>query len=286
MIGNHVLNRYGTAFDPATGKMAERQSPLTGQNETFGFKKSGCAVIGGCETLVGWRTAYHDMTTATSTPLPGFEAGCTTSLLPASGMLNMPNFGMYHLRARTASVSLVHRPSAKPWTYYQLTPPKTETPIQRIGYNLGAPGDRHDENGTLWMRAIRGGRDIKIETDPKELNWYARGGDTHWIGQSGVEGNATLWIPTALKQSKNSKTKGTFDVKLFFAEPNNAKPGERVFDVTLEGQPALSGVDIAANGEALLVKEFKGLAIQGMLDIELKASAGEPVLCGVELTAR
>ncbi|MEM7391103.1 MAG: PQQ-binding-like beta-propeller repeat protein, partial [Verrucomicrobiota bacterium] len=110
VIGGLILNRYGTAFDPATGKMAERQSPLTGEAETFGFKKSGCAVLGGCETLVSWRTAYHDMTTATTTPLPGFEAGCTTSLLPAGGLLNLPNFGMFHLRARAAAVSMAHRP--------------------------------------------------------------------------------------------------------------------------------------------------------------------------------
>ena len=114
VIGDRILNRYGTAFEPDTGLLAKRVSPLTGVEESFGFKKSGCAVIGGCDSLVAWRTAYHDMTTGNSIYLPGFEAGCTTSLLPAGGLLNLPNFGLYHLRARAAALAMVHRPTAQP----------------------------------------------------------------------------------------------------------------------------------------------------------------------------
>ncbi len=282
VIGDRILNRYGTAFDPKTGKLATRVSPLTGEPESFGFKKSGCAVLGGCDTLVAWRTGYHDMRTGTSTLLPGFEAGCTTSLLPAGGMLNMPNFGMFHLRARAAALSMVHRPCAQPWGSFQVTRARGETPIRRIGYNLGAPGDRYDEAGTLWVRAVRGGRDLKIDTDPKELNWYVRG-DVDWIGNSGVEGEATLYLPTALDQSKSSKAKSKHRVRLFFAEPSNAEPGERVFDVALEGETVLEDLDIARSGEDLLVREFDAVEVNGMLEIGLTAKEGQPVLCGVEL---
>ena len=66
VIGQLILNRYGTAFEPTSGELAERTSPLTGEKESFGFKKSGCAVLGGCENLVGWRTAYHDMRNGTT----------------------------------------------------------------------------------------------------------------------------------------------------------------------------------------------------------------------------
>ena len=284
VIGDLILNRYGTAFDPATGKLAERLSPLTGQAESFGFKKSGCAVLGGCENLVGWRTAYHDMSNGTTVKLPGFEAGCTTSLLPASGMLNLPNFGMFHLRARAAAVSMAHRPSARPWREFQLTKASKETPIRRIGFNFAAPGDRFADDGTLWVRAVRGLRNLELRMEPKDqLGYVVRGGDSHWIGGSAVEGAETIQLPTALDQNKNSKATGTYTIRLFFAEQPWVKPGERVFDVSLEGDTVLESFDIAKAGPDLIVKEFKNLEIKGMLDIALNPKAGKPLLSGVEL---
>ena len=284
VIGDVVLNRYGTAFEPASGRLAERTSPLTGQKESYGFKKSGCAVIGGCENIIGWRTAYHDVHTGTTVKLPGFEAGCTTSLQPASGMLNMPNFGIFHLRARAAAVSLAHRPSARPWSEYQLTRATGETPIRRIGYNFGAPGDRYDEDGTLWLRAVRGMRNLELRMEPKEeVGYLTRGGDSHWIGGSAVEGARSIQLLTALGQDRNSRHSSNYDVRLFFAEPAGAKPGERVFDVSLEGRVVIENLDPAAAGKPVVIKEFKGLEIEGPFDIELTAKKGRPVICGVEL---
>ncbi len=280
VIGDLILNRYGTAFNPATGKLAERTSPLTGQRESFGFKKSGCAVLGGCETLVGWRTAYHDMRNGTTVQLPGFEAGCTTSLLPASGMLNLPNFGIFHLRARAAAVSMAHRPSVRPWTSYQITKSKTESPFRRIGYNFAAPGDRYDENGTLWLRAFRGRRELEIGLNPKESATFVRGDEAHWIGGSGIEGAESIRVPTALGQNKNSKASAICDVRLYFTNPNGSA---RVFDVALEGKPALSDFDLSALEEPVIMREFRALEIKGPLEIAFTAKKGLPVLCGVEI---
>jgi hypothetical protein len=206
-------------------------------------------------------------------------------LLPAGGLLNLPNFGLFHLRARAAALSMVHRSSARPWSSFEVTQARAETRFRRIGYNLGAPGDRYDDNGTLWVRAVHGGRDIRVETEPKELDWFVLGATNDWIGQSGVQGAARLWLPTALKQSKSSQTRSNYRVRLFFAEPAAARIGERVFDVLLEGQPMLTDLDIAAAGDSLVIREFENVPVVGMLDIELKAKTGQPILCGVELVA-
>ena len=289
VIGDRVLNRYGTAFDPQTGKLSMRQSPVTGQPESYGFKKSGCAVLGGCPNVVAWRTAYHDMSRGTSTKLPGFEAGCTTSLLPACGMLNMPNFGLFHLRARAAAVSLVHRPSAQPQTEFQLTRAGQPTTILRIGYNFGAIGDRYASDSTLWVRAARGGNfDINIQ--PKEhFSFNLGSGDEHrgelfWVGLSGVEGVTQIRVPTKLNQ-KDSRKISHYHVRLFFADPKRLPIGERIFDLAIEGETVLSDFDIAKSGGGLVVKRFQNLEIKGEVDIEFTAKEGQPLLNGIELIA-
>ena len=71
--------------------------------------------------------------------------------------------------------------------------------------------------------------------------------------------------------------------RLVFAEPTLAKPGERVFDVSLEGNPVLTDFDIAEAGELLAIREFKDVEIKGMLEVGFTAKKGQPVLCGVEL---
>ena len=284
VIGDRVLNRYGTAFDPKTGLQALRESTITGELETFGFRKSGCAVLGACESVVAWRTAYHDVQARTSVRLDGFEAGCTTSLLPACGMLNMPNFGLFHLRARAAAVSLVHRPSAATWSTYQTTNPDNETPIRRLGYNFGAPGDRYDDDGTLWVRAVRGRRDIKIDVQPKEHTTIALGGNLDWIGQFGIEGASKITLATALNQ-RNKYKKQRFNIRLIFSNLIDTGVGERVFDVSLEGNVVINGFDLASVKESLVVREFKNVEVTGPLDIELTSKHGLATLSGVEIIA-
>ena len=78
----------------------------------------------------------------------------------------------------------------------------------------------------------------------------------------------------------------TYTVRLVFAEPDDVEPGERVFDVAIQGETVLSEFDIAAEAAGphrVLVKEFPGIAAADTLRIELTPQRGEPILCGVEL---
>ena len=77
-----------------------------------------------------------------------------------------------------------------------------------------------------------------------------------------------------------------YTVRLYFAELQDAKPGERVFDVALQGQVVLEAFDIAriAGGPRReLVKEFKGIKGVGELVATLAPRAGEPLLSGIEI---
>ena len=77
-------------------------------------------------------------------------------------------------------------------------------------------------------------------------------------------------------------------MRLHFLEPDAARqPGERVFDVALQGQPVLSGLDVvAAAGGPLrpLVRSFDGIAAENALEITLTAGTNPPpILSGVEI---
>ncbi len=84
----------------------------------------------------------------------------------------------------------------------------------------------------------------------------------------------------------------SFTVRLHFVEIDGVGPGERVFDVALQGKTVLEGLDVAreAGGrKRALVKEFTHVEAREQITIELapSARAGEagapPTICGVEV---
>jgi hypothetical protein len=92
------------------------------------------------------------------------------------------------------------------------------------------------------------------------------------------------------RRAVESGTTPKYTVRLVFAELAYARPGQRVFDVSLQDKKVLKQLDVvtAACGiNRSLVKAFRGIPIPTTLDITLTPAAGslEPVLSGVELIA-
>ena len=87
---------------------------------------------------------------------------------------------------------------------------------------------------------------------------------------------------------------GKFTVRLHFAEVDDAQPGERVFDVALQGRTVLQGLDIrteAGTADTAVVKEFKGIPGGHSIRVEF-TPAGEagspkaaPLLSAIEAVA-
>jgi hypothetical protein len=79
-----------------------------------------------------------------------------------------------------------------------------------------------------------------------------------------------------------------YTVRLYFAEPERVNPGERVFDVALQGRPVLQNMDIAAAGglQRGIVREFRDVVVTDELTIKLdRSGTGRygPVISGVEM---
>ncbi len=148
------------AFDIHTGNQWLLKNSITGQLEPWKITRAyGCNSIIASENMLTFRSGaagYYDLLSDSGTGnLGGFRSGCTSNLIAADGVLNAPDY------TRTCSCSyqnqtslaLVPMPDVETWGVHPFVVAgiSQETPIDALGINFGAPGDRRDQDGTLWV---------------------------------------------------------------------------------------------------------------------------------------
>jgi hypothetical protein len=282
-------------WSPAPPVIGQRTNPLTGRTEPRAFPKSyGCD--GGVDyglmfTMRSGTAAFYDKQIESGTVhISGPRSGCTNSIIPANGLLNAPYFyqGCTCSYPLPVGLAMVSMPEAyEQWTAWG---PGTGGPIQRIGINLGAPGDRMTRAGTLWLDYPSVGGPspaVSITVEPATTKyfyqhslWIEGGQGWPWVVASGATGLSAITVD-GLKPDE-------FLVRLYFAEPELVAVGRRAFDVSLQGQRVLEAFDLAAAAGGSLrgvVREFREVASDGRLRIEFQPKAGQPLLCGLELIA-
>jgi hypothetical protein len=165
--------------------------------------------------------------------------------------------------------------------------------VRRVAINLGAPGNRKATDGTLWLEhpAVGGPSPrVPVAVQPENVRWFRRhesqvGGDLPWVTASGAEGVRSVVVTLA----KEGRAARSYTVRLYFAEPARLGPGERVFDVALQGRTVLRDFDVSkeAGGPGRgVVREFRGVTVGNDLTVTLTLSEGPgPVLCGIEAVA-
>lgn len=284
---------------------------LTGEENGWKFARMyGCNTILGSEHLLTFRSGaagFCDLATDSGTGnMGGFRSSCTSNLIVADGVLSAPEYTRtcncaYQVQS---SLAMIEMPEAEMWTFR----PSTSEPAseRRLGLNFGAPGDRRSPEGTLWLEypSIAGpSPGLPVEITPESATYFlshsseiASADETSeasavalpWVAASGIRGAEKLKIelPELLAPA------ASYTIRLHFVEPDQVEPGQRLFDVTLEGQPVASQFDIAAEAggsQRAFVRAISGVKVEGDLDIELKPVAGakvqESILCGVELIA-
>lgn len=147
------------AYDIRTGQQRMIDNPITGQPQPWQITRSyGCNKIIASENMLTFRSGaagYYDLLTDSGTGnWGGFKSGCTSNLIVAGGLLNAPDY------TRTCSCSyqnqtslaLVHVPDLDQWTInLSATQAAKNQLVESVGINFGAPGDRRDADGTLWL---------------------------------------------------------------------------------------------------------------------------------------
>ena len=298
----------GLSYEVMTGKAISRAHPITGTAVPWEFTTTShhCGYAIANQNMLTFRdgtAGFSNVADGLTTRLPGFRSGCRNSLIPAGGVLNAPNMaqGCSCGFSVFTSLALVHVPEVDSWSYSPLKPPSGR--VQRLGINLGAPGDRLAADGTLWLDwpshnqpdyvlpGVAGpSPDVPIAIEADAPRYFAlptqlmHGTGPAWVAASGVEGLRSLTIPLG----KIEKSLALYTVRLVFAEPDEKKPGERVFDVTIDGRQVLKQFDLTEGGAArhqIVVREFSKIPAKDALRIDLKPISGRTLLCGVEIVA-
>ncbi len=283
-------------WSPAPPVIGERTNPLTGQTEPRAFPKSyGCD--GGVDysylyTMRSGTAAFYDKRVESGTiHISGPRSGCTNSIVPANGLLNVP----YYFQGCTCSyplpvgLSLISMPEVyEQWMVWGKSNAKE---IRRIGLNFGAPGDRKTNRGTLWLDAPSvGGPSPELDLTMKPTTitpfyqhslWIEGGRGWPWVGASGIEGIESI----TLKNLKHAH----YTLRLYFMEPEHSAPEKRVFSVSLNGKPTIKDLDIYQETQAgnhIFVREFSQFPLNGSLNLSFTATKGKPLICGLELVEK
>lgn len=287
--------RQKDAWKPDQPVAGERVNPLTGETEPRTFPKTyGCdggVDYGSFYTLRAGTPAFYDKTAESGTVfLSGPRSGCTNSIIPSGGLLNVPYFyeGCTCSYPLPTAMSLVAMPeSHEQWSSWGETQLKPQS-IQRIGLNFGAPGDRITRDGTLWLDCPSvGGPSPKVHAKSVPVNlkstyrhslWMKDDGNSPWVSGSAVEGLQQLTL--------HDLKPGRYTVKLFFAELKNASAGDRVQDISVQGQTVLNDFDVLsrAGGEMRpVVHSIEDVVVEDVFTLTLSATRGTTLISGIEL---
>jgi outer membrane protein assembly factor BamB len=302
MLHHDTILMAGKACDLLTGAPKMREHPLSGEPVEWTWSRNyGCNTPMASEHLLTFRSGaagYFDMCNDGGTGnFGGFRSSCSNNLVVAGGVLTAPDYTRTCVCSyqNQTSIALVPMPEVETWTFFGSQSPKQA--VRRLGLNLGAPGDRKAEDGTLWLEypSVAGNSPtVDVTLEPRDLAWFRRhssqisGEGLSWVAASGAKGIKSLQISLANKDAAPRKYK----VRLHFMEPDDVQPGERVFDVSLQGRAAIAAIDVvkeAGGRNRSLVKEISGVEVTDRLEIELTPEASAKLqaalLSGVEIQA-
>ena len=160
--------------------------------------------------------------------------------------------------------------------------------IERIGLNFGAPGDRKTRAGTLWLDYPSVGGpspQVSVETTPtvpkyryRHSVWMKGGDGWPWVTASAAEGLSKIQL--------HDLKPGRYSVRLYFAELDDLKVGERLQSVSVQEKAVFTNLDIIKeSGTAMrgLVRQVDNVDIDDILQIDLQASAGTTLISGIEI---
>ena len=307
MIHHDTILMASSACELLTGAPRMREHPLSGEQVEWTWSRNyGCNTPAASEHLLTFRSGaagYLDFCNDGGTGnLGGFRSSCTNNLIVAGGLLNAPDYTRTCTCSyqNQTSLALVHMPEVETWTSFGAQTPKQ--PVRRVGINLGAPGDRKAADGTLWLEfpSVGGSSPtLNVKIVPEKPEWFRRhssqveGSGLAWVASSGAKGLTSLTVALAKSADQAQPTAArAYTIRLYFAEPDDVQPGERLFDVKIQGQAALTALDVvkeAGGRNRAVVKEFTDVQVAEELLIQLtpQADCKQPasILSGIEIQA-
>jgi len=305
IVGKRVIAEPW-AFDLTSGEQLMKTHPLTGQDVPWSMIRPGhhCGMVTGAKNMLLFRSGYtgfYDLETDEGTRhFAGHRLGCWINAIPANGLVMIPeaSAGCVCQFSIASTIVLEPRKARRPWTLTSAT--GAQTPVKHMALNLGAPGDRRDDDGTIWLAYPRPNPkkvtslDLAFDLKPKftaggfisvsAATQPVAGTETNWLYTSWASGLSELTLPLRGKTDGAS----TYDLKLHFAQ---VREGTAKFDVEINGQVVLSDLTLthkANSNPAAVVKAISGVNVEKDLTIRLISKAdgeakGRAVLNAIEI---
>ena len=306
IVGGRIIAEPWS-YDLKTGKQTTRIHPLTGKEVPWSFMRPGhhCGMNTATPNMLFFRsgfTAFYDLQSDSGTRhFAGHRLGCWINAIPANGLVMIPeaSAGCVCLFSIASTVVMEPRAPRRPWGIYSGV--GTATPVKKLALNLGAPGDRRDATGKLWLSYPRpkspkttglelnlnlgesfaaGGKFVSDDGDSSETSTSPAA----WVYSSSAQGIKKCTVPLRGVGDRPAK----YSVRLYFSSgpAKQAEPGKRVFDVHVQGQVVLKGVDAAkAAKDGTVVLEVRNVSVKDQLTIELVPKTPDhPMLSGIEVS--
>ena len=297
IIHNDKIYTNGEGFQLLTGKPLTETDPITGEELKWNYKREyGCGIVAASEHLLTFRSAsagFVNLDAYEGTgSLGGWKASCSTNLIAADGVLNSPDY------TRTCqcpyqnqtSLALINMPWMAYWTNSNYK--WNGKQIKQLGLNFNAPGDRSADNNMLWFEyPFVAGAPPEIPVNIDTLNFIKirkepfgiASETTPWVSASALGGVTAIEITLS---NEPLLQESAYTVKLYFAELENKKSGERIFDIAIQDKKLVEGFDIvneAGKPDTEIVKSFHGIKAGKVLRIGLKPVHGNTLISGVEI---
>jgi outer membrane protein assembly factor BamB len=328
ITNTNSYSRSAGAYDVRTGKQRMSKNPITGQLQPWQITRTyGCNKIIASENLLTFRSGaagFYDLLSESGTGnWGGFKSGCTSNLIVANGLLNAPDYTRTCSCAyqNQTSLALVHMPNVDLWTVnLSATEIDKGLSIEALGVNFGAPGNRRDTQGTLWVEHPCASGDpppisITLNDSVQFFQHHSSnfiGSELPWVQSSGAVGATQVRVQlvtgkeSELATDRNEIAVGAagtdgalYRVDLFFGLPMQLKSDEvHQFEVQIAGQ---SESQIITLGSGPFFSEEPRTAVTGGLSkaamctfeavrlgdelvISLKPMQGTPFISGVRLS--
>lgn len=275
------------AHDLRTGTVRRRLNPLTSTESEWQFSRPGhhCGNISACTNGLFFRSgcaAYYDLKGDFGTVhFGGQRPGCWINCIPANGVVMMPEASSgcicpYSLHCTTV---FSQRRVPRAWGTYSAA--GSLLPLRHLALNLGAPGDRRDEEGQLWLAYPRPGSGrlvlpLKLQEEFAPTGGFSRslpappdaGALPEWLHGCGARRLSRLRVPVL------GEADGTalYSVRLYLRSGPDAVAGACPLTISLQGRKVAEGLDLvtlAGGPGRVVVREFADVRATDVLDLAL-----------------
>lgn len=310
IVGDRVIAEPWS-FNLYSGEQQMRLNEVTQQVEPWSIMRTGhhCGMLTGCENMLFFRsgfTGFYDLEADVGAQhFAGHRLGCWINAIPANGLVMIPEAGAgcVCLFSIESTVVFEPRPPRRPWAIYSSV--GALTPVKHLAVNLGAPGDRRDAHGTVWLTYPRPKpyRETGLETKLDVAVKFADGGGYEAVNEEStpIAGTETPWVFTSWARGMTEcsiplrgKNDGPadYDVTLHFTDAAEGTATRKPFDVKVQGKEVFKGLDIAAEAggtRRALTRKLDNVRVTDQLTIELVAKSSGltpeqmPTLSAIEI---